>query len=138
MVGNTAPPGPLSEYGNLVKTLAFFAAARNYSYVDRLGNSLSYESVQMALLDALRDFKSTCIDSKPDPSDLGAYCPSVEYKRLEEEVARLLESLKRDTTLRTARDLALTALAESLKYVYREKPGGGSSEKEGSQGGASS
>ena len=48
--------------------LNFFVRIRNYSYVDRIGNSLSIEPIEIALKDALRDlaslYGSSSIDDK--------------------------------------------------------------------------
>ena len=70
----------------LIEVLAAFAAARNYSYVDRVGNSLEPLAALEALKDALRDFDSTCSREKyikkDEASNLCVPCPRVSSKDL--------------------------------------------------------
>ncbi|MDK2915065.1 MAG: hypothetical protein PWQ79_1980 [Thermococcaceae archaeon] len=47
-----------TEYEGIVKMLRFFVQTKNFSYVDRIGNALNPEPVEVALLEALRAFRS--------------------------------------------------------------------------------
>ncbi|MEM3906828.1 MAG: type I-A CRISPR-associated protein Csa5 [Nitrososphaerota archaeon] len=47
-----------NDFKNIIGMLRFFSKIRNYGYVDRIGNALKYEYVEMALKEALRTFKS--------------------------------------------------------------------------------
>ncbi|MEM0054192.1 MAG: type I-A CRISPR-associated protein Csa5 [Nitrososphaeria archaeon] len=38
--------------------LRFFSRLRRYSFIDRIGNALNYETVEFALWEAVRTFKS--------------------------------------------------------------------------------
>lgn len=57
----------LDEIPNdIVKMLRFFVQRKNFSYVDRIGNTLSVEAVEMALKDALRDLNSYYLSAQTD------------------------------------------------------------------------
>ncbi|MBD3193053.1 MAG: type I-A CRISPR-associated protein Csa5 [Candidatus Heimdallarchaeota archaeon] len=43
---------------DIINILRFFIRIQNFSYVDRIGNALSSEPIEMALKDALRDYRS--------------------------------------------------------------------------------
>ncbi|ALV63027.1 CRISPR-associated protein, Csa5 family [Thermococcus sp. 2319x1] len=47
-----------TEYEGIVKMLRFFVQTKNFSYVDRIGNALNPEPVEVALLEAIRAFRS--------------------------------------------------------------------------------
>jgi hypothetical protein len=107
--------------GPLADVLGFFAAARVYGYLDVVGNAIDEVTVLQALEDALRDFKATCIDRRPDPREVGAYCPRVSYRQLEEavEAARRAASIGGGCLVRFTRHLALQALARSYALRLR-------------------
>ncbi|MEN3056280.1 MAG: type I-A CRISPR-associated protein Csa5, partial [Candidatus Methanosuratincola petrocarbonis] len=46
------------DFKNIIGMLRFFVRIRNYGYIDRMGNALKYECVEMALKEALRSIKS--------------------------------------------------------------------------------
>uniref|UniRef100_A0A7C2K2A0 Type I-A CRISPR-associated protein Csa5 n=1 Tax=candidate division WOR-3 bacterium TaxID=2052148 RepID=A0A7C2K2A0_UNCW3 len=48
----------MTGYEGIVKMLRFFVRTRNFSYVDRIGNALNPEPVEMALLEAIRALRS--------------------------------------------------------------------------------
>jgi len=48
----------MSEYDGIVKMLRFFVQTKNFGYVDRIGNALNPEPVEVTLLEALRAFRS--------------------------------------------------------------------------------
>jgi len=50
----------------IVKMLRFFVQRKNFSYVDRIGNTLSKDAVEMALKDALRDLNSYYLSAQVD------------------------------------------------------------------------
>ncbi|MHA1875170.1 MAG: type I-A CRISPR-associated protein Csa5 [Promethearchaeota archaeon] len=43
---------------DIINILRFFIRIQNFSYVDRIGNALSIEPIEIALKDALRDYRS--------------------------------------------------------------------------------
>ena len=51
---------------DLVKILRFFVNRKNFSYVDRIGNTLSPEAIEMALKDALRDLNSFYLSAQSE------------------------------------------------------------------------
>ena len=111
----------------LIDVLAYFAAARNYGYVDALTNALDPATALEAMVNAIRDFKSTCIDRRPSSEE--AICPTIDLGKLEKS-ARYFEEVVSslggtgDLVL-LVRRIALRALARSHKY----RPGsGGASE----------
>ena len=108
----------------LIDVLAYFAAARNYGYVDALTNALDPATALEALVNALRDFKSSCIDRRVAGEE-EAVCPQLDLGKLEQS-ARYFEDLVSklggtgDLVL-LVRRMALRALARS--HRYRPKTG---------------
>ena len=51
---------------DLINMLRFFIEQGNFSYVDRIGNTLSREAIEMAIKDALRDLNSYYLGAKTD------------------------------------------------------------------------
>lgn len=94
--------------------LNFFVRTRNYSYVDRIGNSLSIEPIEMALKDALRDlaslYGSSSIDEKGlhyiVEDDRKEVLPKVPSK---ECIKAVLDMIREDIS--NARRLAIYALS---------------------------
>jgi len=122
----------------IVDVLAFFAARRNYSYVDALANALDPAVALETVYNAVRDFKSTCIDRRHVPcegaeaGEVDARCPEVKPESLDYAVksfAELTEKLysegrTSDLTL-IYRRLAAEAMGRSLRYMVRCEGGGG-------------
>lgn len=123
-------PGESSEearfskerFSGLVTVLAFFAALRNYGYVDRLGNSLDEVTALEAIKDAIRDFHTVCLDSKEKcvetkvgGEEIKLRCPEVTAERLArdfDEFVRAIEGRPGNVIVRITRRIALEALAE--------------------------
>lgn len=98
----------------LINMLRFFVKRRNYSYVDRIGNALTVQPVEMALKDALRDLITIYGSSNKDErgfhfiiNDRGEkeYLPKIPSKQSVEE---FLKKAKEDISI--ARRLAIFAL----------------------------
>lgn len=109
----------------LIEILAAFAAARKYSYLDRIGNSLEPLTALEALKDALRDFDSTCgkessnyID-RDEAKNLCVPCPKVDNEDLYKAVNSIEELItKKDRRkfLEEIRRLAISALSKASKH----------------------
>ncbi len=104
----------------IVSMLAFFAAMRNYGYVDAIGNALERTTALEALGNALRDFLVTCVQASPEArakleSDEKVRCPNVSAKELQEAVEsfnRLTLALEeRGELVRFLREIYVRALA---------------------------
>ena len=79
---------PLSP---VIDIFAFFAAMRNYSYLDILGNALERTTALEALGNAVRDFRSTCLDASPESrhkleAEKEVKCPRIDPEELEKAV----------------------------------------------------
>ena len=102
----------------LVDILAYFAAARNYGYVDALTNALDPATALDAVVNAVRDFKSSCVDRKPEEEEVR--CPKVDLKRLEDSLKYFEESVARlgsgGELVLLLKRLALRALARSHEF----------------------
>lgn len=113
---------PKERFAGLVAVLAFFAALRDYGYVDRLGNSLDEVTALEAVKDAVRDFHTLCLDSeekcvetKVGGEEIKLRCPEVTAERLAmdfDEFVRAIEGRSGSTIVRITRRIALEALAE--------------------------
>jgi len=99
--------------------LRFFIEIRNYSYVDRISNALTYDPIEIAIKDALRHVRSLYDASVPLEDEktgkvLRAIKVDKELKVLpkipsEECVKRVLDAIREDIS--AARRLAIMALA---------------------------
>ncbi|MCE4611273.1 MAG: hypothetical protein F7B17_04805 [Desulfurococcales archaeon] len=113
----------------LVEVLAAFAAARNYSYVDRVGNSLELLTALEAIKDALRDLDSTCnrdrYIERDEASNLCVPCPQVSSEDLRNAVnfIQAMAAKGRREFLEVTRKLATNALSRTGDY--RKKCGEG-------------
>ncbi len=104
----------------LVEVLAFFAAQRNYGYIDRLGNALDEVTAYEALRDALRDYYSICVDRKQE------CCPDINPEDLENAIKYFISHLSGkggDVIVRETRKIALEALARKAKTSKCEAGG---------------
>jgi len=114
----------MTEYEGIVKMLRFFVQTKNFGYVDRIGNALNPEPVEVTLLEALRAFRSiresTSIDKdgrryvEKDGNKI-----SVPGIPAEEEVKAFLDAVHAD--IGVAKRVATLALAYPVK---KEKSGG--------------
>ncbi|KUH32863.1 type I-A CRISPR-associated protein Csa5 [Thermococcus celericrescens] len=104
--------------------LRFFVQTRNFSYVDRIGNALNPEPVEVALLEALRAFRSIRESASVDENG-GRYIEKDGNKILlpgipsGEEVMGFLKDVRSDTGV--AKLVATLALAYPSK---KENSGG--------------
>lgn len=108
----------VKEFEGIVKMLRFFAAIRNYSFVDRVGNALNPETVEVAIKDALRTFTSIYDSAASDEKgfryleleEAGAkrrvYLPA---KPREDEVASFVKAVWEDVGV--ARRVAIMAMS---------------------------
>jgi CRISPR type I-A-associated protein Csa5 len=46
------------KFEEIINMLRFFSRIRRYSFLDRIGNALNYETVEFALWEAVRTFRS--------------------------------------------------------------------------------
>ncbi|XRO77236.1 type I-A CRISPR-associated protein Csa5 [Methanocaldococcus sp. 10A] len=104
----------VEEFSSLIKMLRFFVRTKNFSYIDRIGNALTYEPVEVAIKDALRDFQSIHNSAKIEDgrkviydkqTNKPIYLPNIPDS---EEVENFLKKVKEDMSY--ARKLAIFAL----------------------------
>jgi len=114
----------------IVEILAFLGATRNYSYIDRLGNSIDEISILEAVRDALRAYYTWC-GSPPQPGKIEELsdgtkvrCPDVEEKSLNkaaEVLVGYLNGKSRIDRVKLARELSLKAYAKIPNYIIKEE-----------------
>ncbi|AFK22402.1 type I-A CRISPR-associated protein Csa5 [Pyrococcus sp. ST04] len=113
----------MEEYWGIVNMLRFFVRTRNFGYVDRIGNALTPEPVEVALLEAMRAFRSIWEGAKTD--ERGRYIEKdgekIYLPRIpsDEEVEKFLNAVRKD--VRVAKRIATISLAYPSK---KEKSGG--------------
>ncbi len=113
----------MSEYEGIVKMLRFFVQTKNFGYVDRIGNALNPEPVEVTLHEALRAFRS--IRESATVGEDGRRYVEKEGKKIpvpgipgEEEVKAFLDAVRSD--IGVAKRIATLALA----YPSRKESGG--------------
>ncbi|NJE06350.1 type I-A CRISPR-associated protein Csa5 [Thermococcus sp. M36] len=113
----------MSEYEGIVKMLRFFVQTKNFSYVDRIGNALNPEPVEVTLHEALRAFRS--IRESAFVEDNGRRYVEKDGKKIpvpgippEEEVKAFLDAVRSD--IGVAKRVATLALA----YPSKKESGG--------------
>ena len=113
----------MSEYEGIVKMLRFFVQTKNFGYVDRIGNALNPEPVEVTLHEALRAFRS--IRESAIVGEDGRRYVEKDGKRIpvpgipsEEEVKAFLDAVRSD--IGVAKRVATLALA----YPSRKEAGG--------------
>ncbi|MCE4602529.1 MAG: hypothetical protein F7C08_02985 [Desulfurococcales archaeon] len=105
--------------------LAYFAAKKRYSYVDMLGNALDNIIALEALKDAIRDFKSSCIDHPG--TDEEAICPHISAEDLERAAQILSSTLAKSDTkelILVTREIYVRALARAPRFSHKIQSGG--------------
>ncbi|GAB6148790.1 hypothetical protein JCM10135_13320 [Stetteria hydrogenophila] len=116
------PIGPVKD------VLAFFAAMRNYGYLDIIGNALEEVTVLEALGNALRDFRSTCIDASAETKARLArekvVCPNVKPEELENAVNAFIAIMKKraenGTLVNFLREVYVESLARAGRFKLQE------------------
>ncbi len=113
----------MSEYEGIVKMLRFFVQMKNFGYVDRIGNALNPEPVEVTLHEALRAFRSVRESAPVDES--GRRYVEKDGKKIpvpsiptEEEVRTFLDDVRSD--IGVAKRVATLALA----YPSKKESGG--------------
>jgi len=113
----------MEKYNLVIELLGFLTATRDYSFVDRVGNSLNSVVVAEAIRDALRAYISLCTHGMDKNVKIGEdqyiQCPELDPIKLEEQVNVLLSSimeLPSGKLIEITRDLATRSLSASLKY----------------------
>jgi len=113
----------MSEYRGIVRMLRFFIQMKNFSYVDRIGNALNPEPIEVALHEALRTFRSIRENALVDGE--GRRFIEKDGKKIpvpsiptEEEVLAFLNAVRSDTGI--AKRVAILALA----YPSKNESGG--------------
>jgi CRISPR-associated protein Csa5 len=111
---------------SLVDILGFLGGQKEYSYIDRLGNSLDEISIMEAVMDALRVYHTLCRNGgkcvKIDES-VGIRCPEVDLNNLESSVdflRRILASKSRIEVIKLSREIAMRAYAR-ISYMLSEE-----------------
>jgi hypothetical protein len=116
----------------IVDILAYFAAARKYSYVDALQGALNPDTAKIVIADAIRDFEVACGRGRRRSSEEGVICPAVDPAELDNAV-KLLDRLLQKPSARfyqLIRSLTLRALGRASKFrIGAETPGGQSSRR---------
>jgi len=113
-------------FDQIIEVLAFLGATRDYSYIDRLGNSVDEVSILEAVRDALRAYYTWC-GSPPKPGDikevsggLKVKCPDVKLDELSKAVdvlANYIAGKSRVEQVKLARELSLRAYARIPNYI---------------------
>jgi len=113
----------MEKYKLVVELLGFLTATRDYSFVDRVGNSLNSIVVAEAIRDALRAYVSLCIHGMDKNVKISEnqyiQCPELDPVKLEAQVNEFLNSimeLPSGKLVEITRDLAARSLSASLKY----------------------
>ncbi|GAB6135979.1 type I-A CRISPR-associated protein Csa5 [Thermococcus prieurii] len=113
----------MPEYEGIVKMLRFFVQTKNFSYVDRIGNALNPEPVEVTLHEALRAFRSIRESAPVDEN--GRRYVEKDGKKIpvlgipsEEEVKAFLDEVHSD--IGVAKRVATLALA----YPSQKESGG--------------
>ena len=113
----------MSEYDGIVKMLRFFVQTKNFGYVDRIGNALNPEPVEVALLEALRAFRSIRESASVDKK--GKRYVEKDGNKIpvpgipsDEEVKKFLDAVQSD--IGVAKRVATLALA----YPSKKESGG--------------
>lgn len=116
----------MRELDPVLDVLAFYAATRNYGYVDRLANAIDEVTAYEAIRDALRDFYSQCVDRRDKcvevTQDFRVLCPEVELGQLERAVSEFLRRIggkPGDVVVKETREIALAALARKPRLMER-------------------
>lgn len=107
----------------LVDILAYFVAARNYSYVDILSNALDPLTAMEAIINALRDFETSCL--KPGQRNEGVVCPKIRPGDLEKAL-RIAESQIKEpgeNLFHFTRKIAMRAFARAGKFRVESQGG---------------
>ena len=131
--GAGGPDGEaLRKLRALAEVLAYFAASRNYGYVDILSNALDPAVALETVYNLVRDFKSSCIDREHRPcegaeaGDVDARCPRVSARELDEAVRafaelteRLYQEGRTSDLIVVYRRLAAEAIGRSLGLMVR-------------------
>ncbi|AEH24646.1 type I-A CRISPR-associated protein Csa5 [Pyrococcus yayanosii] len=114
----------MEEFRGIVNMLRFFVRTKNFGYVDRIGNALTPEPVEVALLEAMRAFRSIWESAKTDEGGRyiekdgeKIYVPKIPS---DSEVENFLNAVREN--IRIAKRVATLALAYPSK---KEKNGGG-------------
>jgi len=114
-------------FEDIIDMLRFFSRIRRYSFIDRIGNALHYETVEFALWEAIRTFRSIYdsakIEKKND-KELRFYEENgkkIALPRIPDQlqITDFLNLVKRD--IGAARRLAIKAL--SFPLITREEEG---------------
>jgi len=120
------------RYASLVGVLAYFAANRNFGYVDVLANSLDPLTAKETMINAVRDFMSACDPERPAREGRDEVpCPrDVKVEYLERDLNLFIGEIESgwDRFFRVTRNLALQALARAASLRF---PRQGESKGEG-------
>lgn len=113
------------RFEEIIDMLRFFSRIRRYSFLDRIGNALNYDTVEFALWEAIRTFRSIYDSAKiekKDDKELRYY--EEDNKKLvlpripgESQIVEFLKLAKEDISV--ARRLAIKAL--SFPYIVKEE-----------------
>lgn len=120
---STRPGGYTDPVDTLVDILAYFVAARNYSYVDILSNALDPLTAMEAIINALRDFETSCLKSGQRNEEV--ICPSIKPSDLEKAL-RIAESQIREpgeNLFHFTRKIAMRAFARAGKFRVKSVGG---------------
>lgn len=85
--------------GPIKDILAMFAAMRNYGYLDIIGNALERTTALEAMGNAIRDFRSMCLDASEDArkrleEEEGIKCPDISPENLEKAASEFMRVLE--------------------------------------------
>lgn len=61
--------GVEEKFEEVIDMLRFFSKIRRYSFLDRIGNALNYETIEFALWEAIRTFRSIYDSAKIEKTD---------------------------------------------------------------------
>ncbi|MEM1830724.1 MAG: hypothetical protein QXY55_06165 [Candidatus Korarchaeota archaeon] len=130
-IATETPGNRRFERNALVEMLAFFAAQRNYGYIDRIGGALDEITVYEAIKDALRDYYSLCVDKldrdrivevKVGETTFKLRCPNLEPEDLENSIndfKKRIEGKQGVDLVRETRNLYIEVMARKPK-IFEE------------------
>lgn len=113
------------KFEDIVNMLRFFSRLRRYSFIDRIGNALNYDTVEFALWETVRTFRSIFDSAKVekiDEKELRYILEEGEKRYLpkipsESQIMEFLKSSRED--LGVARRIAIAAL--SFPHIPKEE-----------------
>jgi len=111
-------------FDQIIEVLAFLGATGDYSYIDRLGNSIDDVSILEAVRDALRAYYTLCV-SPSRHGETKVRCPDDKLldglSKAVDDLANYIAGKSRVEQVKLARELSLRAYARIPNYVKEKE-----------------